>query len=531
MERSVQGVTPQSEDFSSWYNELVVKAQLADRGPVRGTMVMRPYGYRMWELLQGELDRRIKDTGHENAYFPLLIPESHLRREAEHVEGFAPELAVITYAGGKELEDRVVVRPTSETVIGEMMAKWISSYRDLPLLLNQWSNVVRWELRPRIFLRTTEFLWQEGHTAHADEADAMRETMLALDMYSEVAREIAAMPVVEGEKTPGERFAGAARTFSIEGMMRDGKALQAGTSHYMSTNFARAFGIRYTSEAEHLELCHTTSWGNSTRMIGGVIMTHGDDGLVYRHGLPRTRWLSFRSAGAGNWRRCCRRRRNSPGDCEPLASAYMSTNGSMCRPASSSALPLRTDRSVLLEQAAVMRSSSSSIILRKAVCSGGSAATSPASCKASAKVGRSRHAQKLLALVQCRLHQPAQVLPVGVRKPGKGNALGGSAEMPGHLHQALARQRPLDRPLARRQDPFHKNPACKHRARYRCKPAASRTAAGPRRSTAPGPPFPKAKPAALCQASTSASLNCRATCKRRASRCNSRSACARVLSV
>jgi len=281
MERSGPGVTPQSEDFSAWYNELVIKAQLADRGPVRGTMVMRPYGYRMWELLQGELDRRIKDTGHENAYFPLLIPESHLQREAEHVEGFAPELAVVTHAGGKELEDRVVVRPTSETVIGEMMAKWISSHRDLPLLLNQWANVVRWELRPRLFLRTTEFLWQEGHTAHADEADAMRETMLALDIYSEVAREIAAMPVVEGEKTPGERFAGAARTFSIEGMMRDGKALQAGTSHYMSTNFAQAFGIRYTNEAGQLELCHTTSWGMSTRMIGGVIMTHGDDkGLV-----------------------------------------------------------------------------------------------------------------------------------------------------------------------------------------------------------------------------------------------------------
>jgi prolyl-tRNA synthetase len=281
MERGVQGVTPQSEDFSSWYNELVIKAQLADRGPVRGTMVMRPYGYRMWELLQGELDRRIKDTGHENAYFPLLIPESHLEREAEHVEGFSPELAVVTYAGGKELEERVIVRPTSETVIGEMMARWISSHRDLPLLLNQWANVVRWELRPRIFLRTTEFLWQEGHTAHAGQADAMRETMLALDMYSEVAREIAAMPVVEGEKTPGERFAGAVRTFSIEGMMRDGRALQAGTSHYMGTNFARAFGIRYTSEAERLELCHTTSWGMSTRMIGGVIMTHGDDkGLV-----------------------------------------------------------------------------------------------------------------------------------------------------------------------------------------------------------------------------------------------------------
>jgi prolyl-tRNA synthetase len=281
MARSEHGVTPQSEDFSAWYNELVTKAQLADRGPVRGTMVIRPYGYRLWELLQAEIDRRIKDTGHENAYFPLFIPESYLRREAEHIEGFAPELAVVTHAGGKELEEPLVVRPTSETVIGEMMAKWISSHRDLPMLLNQWANMVRWELRPRLFLRTTEFLWQEGHTAHADEADAMRETMLALDLYAEVARDIAAMPVVLGEKTPGERFAGAVRTFTIEGMMRDGRALQAGTSHYMGVNFARAFGIQYTAESGQLELCHTTSWGMSTRMIGGVIMTHGDDrGLV-----------------------------------------------------------------------------------------------------------------------------------------------------------------------------------------------------------------------------------------------------------
>ncbi|GII84501.1 proline--tRNA ligase [Sphaerisporangium siamense] len=274
-------MTPQSEDFSAWYNELVAKAQLVDRGPARGTMVIRPYGYRLWELLQAELDRRIKDTGHENAYFPMLIPESYLRREAEHVEGFSPELAVVTHAGGKELEEPLIVRPTSETIIGEMMAKWVSSHRDLPLLLNQWANVVRWELRPRMFLRTTEFLWQEGHTAHADEADAMRETMLALDLYTEVARDIAAIPVVPGEKTPGERFAGAVRTYTIEGMMRDGKALQAGTSHYMGTNFAEAFDIRYTSDAGRLEPCHTTSWGMTTRMIGAVIMTHGDDkGLV-----------------------------------------------------------------------------------------------------------------------------------------------------------------------------------------------------------------------------------------------------------
>ena len=275
------GVTAQGEDFSAWYNEVVAKAQLVDRGPVKGTMVIRPYGYRVWELLQSELDRRIKDTGHDNAYFPLLIPESYLRREAEHVDGFAPELAVVTHAGGKELDEPLIVRPTSETIVGEMMAKWISSYRDLPLLLNQWANVVRWELRPRMFLRTTEFLWQEGHTAHANETDALAETMLALGFYTEVARDVAALPVVPGEKTPGERFAGAAQTFTIEAMMRDGKALQAGTSHYMATNFAAAFGIQYTSDSGRLELCHTTSWGMSTRMIGAVIMAHGDDqGLV-----------------------------------------------------------------------------------------------------------------------------------------------------------------------------------------------------------------------------------------------------------
>ena len=274
-------MTPQSEDFSAWYNELVFKAELVDRGPVRGTMVIRPYGYRIWELLQAEIDRRIKETGHDNAYFPLLIPESYLQREAEHVEGFAPELAVVTHAGGKELEEPLVVRPTSETVIGEMMAKWISSHRDLPMLLNQWANVVRWEMRPRMFLRTTEFLWQEGHTAHADEADAMRETLLALDLYATVARDMAAMPVVDGEKTAGERFPGAQRTYTVEGMMRDGRALQSGTSHYMGTNFAKAFNIQYAAPSGELEYCHTTSWGMSARMVGGVIMTHGDDkGLV-----------------------------------------------------------------------------------------------------------------------------------------------------------------------------------------------------------------------------------------------------------
>jgi prolyl-tRNA synthetase len=279
--RDERGVTPQSEDFSAWYNELVFKAELVDRGPVRGTMVIRPYGYRIWELLQADMDRRIKETGHVNAYFPLLIPQSYLEREAEHVEGFAPELAVVTHAGGKELEEPLVVRPTSETVIGEMMSKWISSHRDLPMLLNQWANIVRWEMRPRMFLRTTEFLWQEGHTAHADEADAMRETMLALGLYADVARDIAALPVIDGEKTAGERFPGARRTFTIEAMMRDGRALQAGTSHYMGTNFAEAFNIQYAAENGELAHCHTTSWGMATRMVGAVIMTHGDDkGLV-----------------------------------------------------------------------------------------------------------------------------------------------------------------------------------------------------------------------------------------------------------
>ena len=281
MARDERGVTQQSEDFAAWYNELVFKAELVDRGPVRGTMVIRPYGYRIWELLQADIDRRIKETGHVNAYFPLLIPQSYLEREAEHIEGFAPELAVVTHAGGKELDEPLIVRPTSETVIGEMMSKWISSHRDLPMLLNQWANIVRWELRPRMLLRTTEFLWQEGHTAHADEAEAMRETMLALDLYVDVARETAAMPVVAGEKTAGERFPGAQQTFTVEGMMRDGRALQSGTSHYLGTNFARAFGIQYTAENDELEYCHTTSWGMSSRMVGGVIMTHGDDkGLV-----------------------------------------------------------------------------------------------------------------------------------------------------------------------------------------------------------------------------------------------------------
>ncbi|HUY06288.1 MAG TPA: proline--tRNA ligase [Acidimicrobiales bacterium] len=276
-----KGITTQNEDFSAWYNELVLRAELADRGPVRGTMVIRPYGYRIWELIEAALDQKIKETGHENAYFPLFIPESHLKREAEHIEGFSPELAIVTHAGGHDLDEPIVVRPTSETVIGEMFSKWISSYRDLPLLINQWANVVRWELRPRLFLRTTEFLWQEGHTAHANEADAITELNVATNFYEEISRDIAALPVIIGLKTASERFAGAVRTVSLETLVRDGRAIQSSTTHYLGTNFARAFDISYTSREGNVEYCHTTSWGMSTRMIGTIIMTHGDDkGLI-----------------------------------------------------------------------------------------------------------------------------------------------------------------------------------------------------------------------------------------------------------
>jgi prolyl-tRNA synthetase len=271
-------LTPQSEDFPRWYQDVVAKAELADNGPVRGTMVIRPYGYSIWERMQADMDRRIKEAGARNAYFPLFIPESYLSREAEHVEGFSPELAVVTHAGGKELEEKVVVRPTSETVIGEYMAKWTQSYRDLPLLLNQWANVVRWELRPRIFLRTSEFLWQEGHTAHATEEDARRYAKrIHEEVYAPFMREMLAMPVVLGRKTARERFAGATNTLALEAMMRDGKALQMGTSHELGQNFARAFDIDYLSEEGRQETCWTTSWGTSTRMLGGLIMGHGDD--------------------------------------------------------------------------------------------------------------------------------------------------------------------------------------------------------------------------------------------------------------
>ncbi|WP_026257849.1 proline--tRNA ligase [Actinopolymorpha alba] len=281
MERSTgkAGVlTPQAADFPRWYQEVVARAEMADNGPVRGSMVIRPYGYAVWERMQAALDARIKDAGARNAYFPLLIPQSYLQREAEHVEGFSPELAVVTYAGGKPLEEPVVVRPTSETIVGEFMAKWVQSYRDLPLLLNQWSNVVRWELRPRLLLRTSEFLWQEGHTAHATRAEAAAYARRILhEVYAGFMVDVLAIPVVAGMKTPKERFAGAVHTLTCEAMMRDGKALQMGTSHELGQNFSRAFDIRYLDAAGERPYAWTTSWGASTRMLGGLIMTHGDD--------------------------------------------------------------------------------------------------------------------------------------------------------------------------------------------------------------------------------------------------------------
>jgi len=271
-------LTPRAEDFPRWYQDVIAKAQLADNGPVRGTMVIRPTGYAIWERMQAEMDARIKAAGAENAYFPLFIPESYLRREAEHVEGFSPELAVVTHGGGKQLAEPVVVRPTSETVIGEFMAKWVDSYRDLPLLLNQWANVVRWELRPRVFLRTSEFLWQEGHTAHATEADARAYARKILhEVYEDFMVGVLGIPVLVGRKTAGERFAGATNTYTLEGMMGDGKALQLGTSHELGQNFARAFDITYSSATGGVEHAWTTSWGTSTRMLGGLIMCHGDD--------------------------------------------------------------------------------------------------------------------------------------------------------------------------------------------------------------------------------------------------------------
>jgi len=271
-------IVARAEDFPRWYHEVIAGAEMADNGPARGTMVIRPWGYGIWELMQAELDRRIKEAGAENAYFPLFIPEAFLKLEAQHVEGFSPELAVVTHGGGKELEEPLVVRPTSETVINSFFSKWVQSHRDLPLLVNQWANVVRWELRPRLFLRTSEFLWQEGHTAHATEEDARAYALRILtDVYRATMVDVLSIPVLTGHKTARERFAGASRTWTCEGMMGDGKALQMGTSHELGQNFSRPFDITYTNASGTLEYVWQTSWGVSTRLIGALVMGHGDD--------------------------------------------------------------------------------------------------------------------------------------------------------------------------------------------------------------------------------------------------------------
>jgi len=271
-------ITPQSQDFGRWYIDVVRRAELADYSPVKGCMVIRPYGYAIWELIQQGLDRRFKATGHVNAYFPLFIPESLLMKETEHVKGFAPQVAWVTQGGTETLEERLVVRPTSETIIGTMYAKWVQSWRDLPILINQWANVVRWEKVTRLFLRTTEFLWQEGHTAHETAEEAEAETQKMLGVYKDFAQTELAMPVIDGQKTDSEKFAGADRTYSIEALMRDGRALQAGTSHNLGQNFAKVFDIKFQARDKSVQYVYGTSWGVSTRMIGGVIMTHGDDG-------------------------------------------------------------------------------------------------------------------------------------------------------------------------------------------------------------------------------------------------------------
>ena len=274
-------LTTRADDFSAWYNELVLRAELADYSPVKGSMVIRPNGYGIWERMQRALDDMFKATGHQNAYFPLFIPQSFLQKEAQHVEGFAPETAVVTHGGGKVLEEPLVVRPTSETIIYHMFAKWVQSYRDLPILMNQWANVVRWEMRTRLFLRTLEFLWQEGHTAHATHDEAEAETRRMLGVYREFMEGWIAMPVVTGQKTESEKFAGALRTYSCEAMMQDNKALQAGTSHNLGQNFAKAFDLKFQDERGEMAFAWNTSWGVSTRMVGGLIMTHSDDnGLV-----------------------------------------------------------------------------------------------------------------------------------------------------------------------------------------------------------------------------------------------------------
>ena len=277
----VKEITPRSEDFSRWYTDVIRRAELADYSPVKGSMVIRPYGYAMWELMQQALDRRIKATGHVNAYFPMFIPEGLLKKEAAHVEGFAPQVAWVTHGGDEKLEERLVVRPTSEAIIGTMYSKWIQSWRDLPVLINQWANVVRWEKVTRLFLRTTEFLWQEGHTVHETEEEAQAETLKMLGVYKDFCETELAMPVLEGRKTESEKFAGADKTYSIEALMGDGRALQAGTSHNLGQNFAKVFDITFQGRDKTVQHGWQTSWGMTTRLIGGVIMTHGDDsGLI-----------------------------------------------------------------------------------------------------------------------------------------------------------------------------------------------------------------------------------------------------------
>src|SRR5499433_1817866 len=275
-------ITPRNHDFAAWYQDVVLQGDMAEPAEiVKGCMVIKPNGYEVWERLQRELDDHFKATHHQNVYFPLLIPESFLKKEAEHVEGFAPELAVVTVAGGKELDEPYIIRPTSETIVGHFFSKWIQSYRDLPVLVNQWANVLRWELRTRMFLRTSEFLWQEGHTAHSTHDEAIEETIRILDLYAEVAEDVMAMPVIKGVKTHAEKFAGALKSYSIEAMMQNGLALQSGTSHDLGQNFGKAFDVQFQTKEGQLDYVWQTSWGVSTRLIGGLIMTHSDDkGLV-----------------------------------------------------------------------------------------------------------------------------------------------------------------------------------------------------------------------------------------------------------
>lgn len=272
----VQEIADIENDFAQWYTDVVLKTELVDYGPVKGTMVIRPYGYAIWENIQREMDARFKATGHENAYFPMLIPYSYLMKEAEHVEGFAPEVALVTHVGDTPLAEKLVIRPTSETIICQMYSKWVQSYRDLPMLINQWANVVRWEKTTRPFLRTSEFLWQEGHTLHATPEEAQEETLKMLHVYEEFAKNVLAMPVLIGQKSEKEKFAGAQATYSMEAMMHDGKSLQAGTTHYFGTNFSEAFDIKFLDKDGTHKNPYQTSWGTSTRMIGAVIMTHGD---------------------------------------------------------------------------------------------------------------------------------------------------------------------------------------------------------------------------------------------------------------